>query len=343
MMPAIYPSVFLLALLAFSVSAVCGGGAGLLLIPILGTALPVSYVPAALSIGTATSSVSRIITFYKHIRWDVVVWFVPASLPAVWLGSWLLQYLNPLYVQLLMGLFLVANLPQLLRRNQSVPTPTNSKVLLVCIGFLVGLVSGLTGAVGLLFNRFYLRYGMTKEQIMATRAANEVVLQLLKLMLYATFGLLTSRVIGLGIATAVAAILSARLMKWLLPYLSETLFRRIGYGAMVIAGASLLTDSGGKLATQNRADIDLMPIAQGYESKIRWADTRFSFEFVYDEGFEYEQVIALTDLNSQQQAFVRNQTAGADRYLIEEVFGVGEHGYELYISRKGKTQKLDFT
>lgn len=65
------------AVLAFSLSAVCGGGAGLLLLPVLGSVLPGAQVPAALSVGTISSSISRIVAFWPRIRWDVVAWFVP--------------------------------------------------------------------------------------------------------------------------------------------------------------------------------------------------------------------------------------------------------------------------
>ncbi len=57
--------IFICSFLAFAISAICGGGAGLMLIPILGALLPMNQVPAALSIGTFTSSASRIILFKK--------------------------------------------------------------------------------------------------------------------------------------------------------------------------------------------------------------------------------------------------------------------------------------
>ena len=51
----------------------------MIVIPILSHVLPVSTVPAALSIGTATNSVSRLAPFCRRIRWDIVRHFVPAS------------------------------------------------------------------------------------------------------------------------------------------------------------------------------------------------------------------------------------------------------------------------
>src|SRR6478609_5411199 len=138
--------IFLCSFIAFSLSAVCGGGAGLLLMPALGLYLPISYVPPALSIGTLSSSVSRIFIFFTNIRWSIVRWFVPTAIPAVFLGAWLLHFVNPLYLEIVMGGFLISNLPMLFRRRDSDPSNVHAshKILLI-IGFLAGFLSGLTG------------------------------------------------------------------------------------------------------------------------------------------------------------------------------------------------------
>ncbi|SEG00720.1 hypothetical protein SAMN05216403_12144 [Nitrosospira multiformis ATCC 25196] len=82
----LYLYLFLAAFLAFSLSAFCGGGAGLLLIPILGYSLPVNQVPAALTLGAVTSSFSRIWIFFKAIRWDMAKLFLPTAMVGVILG-----------------------------------------------------------------------------------------------------------------------------------------------------------------------------------------------------------------------------------------------------------------
>ena len=330
------------ALLAFSLSTVCGGGAGLLLLPILGSMLPSAQVPAALSIGTLSSSASRIIAFWARIRWDIVVWFVPAALPAVWVGTRLLTYLNPLYLELLMGLFLTANLPQIFRpATQLEETSLMPKWVLALIGAAAGFVSGLTGAVGLLFNRFYLRYGMNKEEIVATRAANEVMLHVVKLILYASFGLLTGQALTLGGLVAVAAMASSWGMKWILPRLSESFFRRVSYAAMVVSGLSLFTEAAGQIVTKNAVDIDFSPLANGSTTQLQWRNKLFSLEFEYDEGFEFEHSIAFNELALDKQNQVAELIKGADRYVLEEVFGFNKHTYEVYVYRGRELQKFD--
>ena len=149
-----------------------------------------------------------------------------------------------------MGLFLMANLPLIFRsRTELEETHPLPKGYLALIGAAAGFVSGLMGAVGLRFNCFYLRYGLQKEEIVATRASNEVVLHVVKLALYASFGLLIGKALTLGAIIAVAAMVSSWGMKWLLPRLSGGLFRRVGYASMVVSGLSLFTEAAGQIVT----------------------------------------------------------------------------------------------
>ncbi len=224
--------VFILSFFAFTLSAVCGGGAGLILMTVLGRVLSVSQIPGALSIGTLTSSASRLVLFKKNIYWKVVKNFVPAAIPAVWLGAWLLKFLNPVYLEIILGAFLVSNLSFLLNNKGLADEGKKpGRFSLSVIGFLAGFLSGLTGAVGLIFNKFYLSYGLSKEEIIATRAANELLLHLIKIILYSLFGLLTSEAIKIGCLVAAAAILSGWSIKWILPFISLSSFKKIGYWA----------------------------------------------------------------------------------------------------------------
>jgi uncharacterized membrane protein YfcA len=335
--------ILISAIVAYSLSAVCGGGAGLILMPVLGFYVSAAQVPAALSIGTAFSSSSRVVLFWWNIRWDIVKWFVPAALPAVILGAMLLRYINPLYLEVVMGIFLIGNLPELLRKRKNDDPTSGSKWLLLLIGILAGFLSGLTGAVGLLFNRFYLKYGLSKEEIVATRAANEITLHIVKLVLYAFFGLLKNDVIVIGLTVAIAGVISSWIMKYGLRFISEVLFRKVGYGAMVLSGVMMLTQSSAGIFNQNNAAITWEPVAKGVESKLQWQESQLAIEFEYNEGLEYEMKIDLDELPATIKDSVLSHSNGADRVIAEEVFGVGKHFYEAYYYKDGKLiEKLEF-
>jgi len=281
--------LFFGTILAFWLSAICGGGASLILIPILNLLLPASVVPFSLTIGTFTSSVSRIAVFKKHINWKIFFWFVPFSIPAVLIGAYLIKYINPNYLQLIVAFFLIANVPQLFKKVKSDETDEKAapKYVLAIIGFMAGFVSGITGAIGLMFNRFYLKFGLKKEEIVATRAANEVFLHLIKLVIYISLGLYSNLALWLGLAIAVATIFSSYTVKYILPYLSENLFRKFGYGAMVVAGITLLIGTSDKIIQQDKLGVT---IAKS-ESIISWRSTDFVIEFAFDDGLEIERPI----------------------------------------------------
>ncbi|ABE49820.1 sulfite exporter TauE/SafE family protein [Methylobacillus flagellatus] len=328
----IYLNIFLVAFVAFALSMVCGGGAGLLLIPILGYVLPAAQVPAALSIGTSVSSLTKLYLFFRQVNWTIVKHFLPSALPGVLIGAWLLSYLAPMYIELCMAVFLVSNLPYLFRKEPtaSKDKPRYSNHFLKLIGFLAGFISALTGAVGVLFNGVYLRYGLAKEEIVATRAANELILHLVKLCSYASLGLFTLEAFNLGILVAMAAIVSTYLMKYVLPRISTRIFSKIGYGAMVLSGILLLNSAVVRIQEAHHPHIDIIRVSKGYDAAFSWNDLIYTIEFKYGEGFEFEKIIPFSDLDPSRQAHVLSQDVGAAKIVIEKVYALKKMSYEAY-------------
>ncbi len=325
---------------AFWISAICGGGASLILIPILNLLLPGSLVPFSLTIGTFTSSVSRIAVFKKHINWKIFFWFVPFSIPAVLLGAFLIKYVNPNYLQLVVALFLLANLPQLFKRPKAEENQEGaySKFVLALIGFAAGFVSGITGAIGLLFNRFYLKFGLKKEEIVATRAANEVFLHLIKLVIYISLGLYSNLALWLGLTIAVATIISSYTVKYILPYLSENLFKKIGYGAMVFSGIILMIGTSDKIIQEDR--IGFARINQ--ESIISWRNTDLVIEFAIDDGLEIERPIRPTELPVHLKTRYDSLKNHYNVIHLEKVFKFRkEPSYEFYCYKNNQITKFE--
>lgn len=336
--------LFLGTIVAFWISAICGGGASLILIPILNLLLPSSVVPFSLTIGTFTSSVSRIAVFKKRINWKIFFWFVPFSIPSVLLGAWLIKYINPNYLQLIVAFFLIINLPELFKSKKAEVTTEKAypKFMLGIIGFCAGFVSGITGAIGLLFNRFYLRFGLKKEEIVATRAANEVFLHLIKLIIYISLGLYSNTALWLGLTIAAATIISSYTVKYILPYLSEFLFKKIGYGAMVLSGIMLMVGTSGKIIQQDSISVSTTRLNSEIESVISWRQTDFVFEFTFDEGFEVERPIKADELPNHLKEKYTMLKPHYDKIHLEKVFTFNKKPvYEFYCYKNGKLTKFE--
>jgi uncharacterized protein len=325
--------LFLGTIIAFWISAICGGGASLILIPILNLIMPSYVVPFSLTIGTFTSSVSRIVVFKRHIKWQIFFGFVPFSIPSVLLGAWLIKYVNPNYLQLIVAFFLLLNLPELFKskKKESENQKPYPKYLLIIIGFCAGFVSGITGAIGLLFNRFYLRFGLKKEEIVATRAANEIFLHFIKLIIYILIGLYSNTALWLGLTIAVATIISSYTVKYILPYLSEFLFKKIGYGAMVLSGIILLMGTSDKIIHDDKISFTTNHRSNESESIISWRNTDFVIEFAFDDGFEIERPINYSELPDRLKEKHDDLKIRYDKIYLEKVFTFSkEPVYEFY-------------
>ncbi|GHD00180.1 sulfite exporter TauE/SafE family protein [Novosphingobium pokkalii] len=336
--------VFVAAFLAFVVSAVAGGGAGLVLVPLLRLILPVASIPGALSIGTAVSSVSRISLLWPSIRWDVVRRFVPTALPGAALGAWLLTRFEPVYVEFLLGCFLLLNLPSLFRRT---PPPGTEKPLslgrLPWLGAAAGLLSGFTGAVGVVFNSAYYRMGLGKEEIVATRASNEVLLHLLKIGLYAAFGLLPRSALIAGALVAVAALAASFASRRLLSLMHESIFRRAGLLAMVASGVAMFSLSGSKIMAIHRAWVSYVAPGDEHELQLYWGGLRqFAVEREEHGGLVIERVVSRSELPAAVAAVLPSIEAAGAIVMIEEVRG-DERYYEIYWRRGDVLHKADMT
>ncbi len=316
---------------AFWISAICGGGASLILLPLLSLMLPISLVPFSLTVGTFSSSVSRIVIFRKSINWKIFFWFVPFSIPAVLLGAWLMIFLNPIYLQFFIGIFLIVNIGELFRskKEQVQNEKPFPNYYLAIVGFLAGFVSGVTGAIGLLFNRLYFRYGLTKEEIVATRAANEIFLHSIKLIIYIELGLYSTPAFWLGVVIAIGALISAITVKYILPYLSEYTFRKIGYGAMVLSGFILLFSTSQKIIIKDNISLSV----ETDETTIKWRQSNLDLEYSFEDGIVLKRGISQNELPENLKLKYFKFTKKYDKVFLKKVFKFGKkpsYKFNLY-------------
>ncbi|QES94099.1 sulfite exporter TauE/SafE family protein [Empedobacter brevis] len=340
-------TVFLLfigAILAFWISAICGGGASLILIPILNLIIPTSVVPFSLTIGTFTSSASRIAAFRKSVHWKIFFWFVPFSIPAVLIGAYFIKFINPIYLQVIVAVLLIANVPQLFlnKKQQDKEEKPSPKYILALVGFLAGFVSGITGAIGLLFNRFYLKYGLTKEEIIATRAANEIILHIIKLVIYILLGLYSKNALLLGLTIAFASIISSYTVKYILHLFSDFAFRKVGYAAMVISGITLFYSSAQKIIQQDKVQLTTTNKGDKNETTLKWRNSDFVLEYSLDGEFEIERPIEPQELPKNLLEEYNKISPNYDKINLEKVFKIGEESYEFYCYKGSILTKLEF-
>ncbi len=227
-------------MLIFVLSTLSGGGASLLLMPLIVFVAGAKSVAPIMTLGIAMSSSSRVFLFFKDIDWNLFKWLFPSTIIGSVLGARMFASLSSDWLQIIIGLFLILTVFQFFQKSKDVSVRRIKTWHFVPIGFGISFLSGLIGGVGPLMNSAYMNYGMTKEELIGTRSANAVVLHISKIVSYAYFGYMTGDVLKFGIILGLSAIVGNYFGKKLLGMISELFFRKIVISTMVISGILML-------------------------------------------------------------------------------------------------------
>ncbi|MCH8554064.1 MAG: sulfite exporter TauE/SafE family protein [Schleiferiaceae bacterium] len=224
----------------FILSTLSGGGASLILMPLIAFTVGVKSVAPIMTLGIAFSSSSRVFLFFKDIDWKLFYWMFPSTIVGSYLGARLFASMSSDYLQVIIGLFLIFTIFQFFQKPKEKNVSFLKAWHFMPIGFVISFLSGLIGGVGPLMNSAYLNYGMSKEALIGTRSANAVLLHITKILSYAYFGYVTGDVLKFGILLGASAIVGNIVGKRVLSSISELFFRKIVIATMVISGFLML-------------------------------------------------------------------------------------------------------
>lgn len=223
------------AFVVFIFSTLSGGGASLLFMPLIAYTIGVKSVAPVMTLGIALSSGSKVFFFWKNINWNLFRWLVPSTIAGSLIGARLFAELSADFLQIIIGVFLLLTIFQF-NKKEKAQTKTLKTWHFVPIGFFVSFLSGLIGGVGPLMNSAYLNYGMNKEELIATRSANAILLHFIKIVSYAYFGFVSQEIVQYGLLLGVVSIGAIYVGKQILHKMSEMFFRKIVVSAMVVSG-----------------------------------------------------------------------------------------------------------
>ena len=132
-------------------------------------------------------------------------------------------------------------------------------------------------------------------------------------------------------------------MKFILPKISLLSFKKIGFAAMGLSGIFMLLQSSRSIMNVNQGHLSSQIVSKGIETKLQWQNANFTLEFTYDEGFEFEQVIPIEELNPAEITWVQSKHPEADQIIIEKVHTIGEQYFEAYYFQQHQLiEKIEF-
>ena len=227
--------LFILGLVAWFFSTIAAGGAATFLIPLIAFLLGAQLVAPVISLAALIANPSRVYVFRKNIDWRVISYLIPGTILGAVLGAWSFSQANTQIIQIILGVFLISYVAnEKLKKAQFI-----YKMRLqwfFSLGFCVSFLSGLIGATGPIHNPFMLNYGLSKENLIGTKALNSLSMQITKIISYSFFGALTLEIAGYGIILGCGAIFGILLARQHLKKVNSTSFKQYTLIFMLLCG-----------------------------------------------------------------------------------------------------------
>lgn len=232
-------SLALVSFVAWFISTLAGGGSPLILIPLVNFLLGSQAVAPVITTGMLLGNSQRIFMFWRDINWPVTLWFLPGAIVGAIAGAYAFTQIHLDWLQLFIGLFIVGTVFSF-GFGKKERTFTVKAWQFLPAGFLFAFVSGIIGSSGPVMNPLYLNYGLVKEQMIATKATNVVVVHVAKMLTYAALGVLTPQYLGYGLIIGLAAAPANWVGRYVLSKMSEQQFRQVVLATMAISGALMV-------------------------------------------------------------------------------------------------------
>lgn len=235
----IHAALLAAGFLAWAFSTLSGGGGALILVPVVGFLAGVQAVAPTVTLAALIGGGGRLFVFRKEIDWRIVRWSMPGAVLGGVAGAALFASAPAQWLQIVIGVFLLSAPLQYALGKRERTFPVRDWYFLPAQA-LVGLISGLVGAVGPVMNVLYLNAGIDRAALSATKTMASTPMQLAKLAAYLAFGALSGQIWLFGLAAGLGAFVSNWAVKPVLQRMSAPQFRLIATAVMAFSGALMI-------------------------------------------------------------------------------------------------------
>ena len=230
--------VLAVGLLAGTISGIVGTGSSIMLMPVLVYQYGPKQAVPIMAIAAIMANLSRVLAWWREVDWRACAAYSLPAIPAAALGARTLLVLPSRYVDISIGLFLIAMVPTrhwLARHDLKL-----SLWHLAIGGALIGYLTGIVVSTGPLNVPLFLFYGLTKGAFLATEAASSLGMYVSKSVTFQRLGALTSDIALQGLIAGSSLMSGAFIAKRFVLRLDPDVFRLVMDGIMLAAGLAML-------------------------------------------------------------------------------------------------------
>jgi uncharacterized membrane protein YfcA len=228
-----YPFL-LLALLAEIIGTVGGFGSSVFFVPIGNFYFDFHSVLGLTAVFHLSSNLSKMVLFRQGLDKKLLFYIGLPSALFVTLGGLLSKYLQGYWLEILLGIFLVAmSLIFLLKKDLIIPPNKKNATL---GGVLSGFTAGLLGTGGAIRGLTMAAFNLEKSVFIATSAAIDMMIDLTRTVVYYQNGFIHEHDMVYVPFLFVIGLLGSYLGKQLLAYIPQVKFRMISLILILLIG-----------------------------------------------------------------------------------------------------------
>jgi uncharacterized membrane protein YfcA len=159
------------------ISSLTGLGGGTLILAGLLLVYPPELAIPLHSFTQLSANALRAGLFYKTVNWRIVAAYGSLMLPAAWAGAKIFDFINPSVLKVFVGVFILISIIPFKFKPKGEP----SSKTFVFLGAISGFLGVFVGAVGPAVTPFFNRLKISRDGMISTKSAGQMVLQLSKI------------------------------------------------------------------------------------------------------------------------------------------------------------------
>ncbi|MGI9478692.1 MAG: sulfite exporter TauE/SafE family protein [Hyphomicrobiaceae bacterium] len=233
--------ILVIGLVAGTLAGIIGFGGTTILLPLLTLQFgPKAAVPI-MAIASILGNFARVVAWWRIVSWRAVAAYSATAIPAAWLGARTMLTLDPVTLELALGVFFIAMIP--LRRWFAARGFRVSLLGLALAGAVIGYLTGIVANTGPINTPFFLAHGLTKGAFIGTEATASLAMFVSKATAFRSLGALPLETVVNGVIVGTSLMAGTYVAKRFLHALTEEMFRGLMDALLLVAGLAMIVSA----------------------------------------------------------------------------------------------------
>ncbi len=225
--------LILFAFLTSGLSAATGMGGGVLLFTVMTLYFPINVIIPIHGVIQFFNNFLTLSFLRPCLKRSLLQPFILGSIPGILLGAWLVNRIIQTSIPQIIILLLII---YSLFRPKRLPDLELQHKNFVWVGFITGFLGIIAGAIDPVLAPFFVRKDLSKEEVIANKAAMQAVVHFSKIPVFLWLGFNYVPYLGFCLATNIACYFGTRLGISALKKMSEGVFLKVFKFALLATG-----------------------------------------------------------------------------------------------------------